>query len=122
MSVIQKEINAFIYAMQGIKAFLIKEDHGKFHLLATFVVVPTLFLLPTTSTEKALLFIIIALVWGLEMLNSAIEKTLDIVTVSPKPEIKYVKDVMAGAVLIASICSIIIGCIVLIPKLYNYVF
>ncbi len=122
MSLIQKEINAFKYAMEGIKAFLIKEDHGKFHLLATFIVVPSLLILPTSSTEKALLFIIIALVWALEMLNSAMEKTLDVFSQTKKPEIKYVKDVMAGAVLIASICSVIIGCIVLLPKLYNYVF
>jgi diacylglycerol kinase len=118
----QKEIRALHYALQGIYAFLIKEDHGKIHLLATIVVIPILLFLPTSAIEKALLFIMIALVWGTEMMNSAIEKTLDFMTSRSHPEVKYIKDVMAGAVLIASFCSIIIGAIILLPKIYQYVF
>jgi diacylglycerol kinase len=119
---IKKEIHAFKYALQGIHQFLIKEDHGKIHLLATIIVIPTILFLNTTVTEKALLFIIIAIVWGTEMMNSAIEKTLDFMTTQRHPEVKYIKDVMAGAVLIASVCSILIGCLILLPKIYNYVF
>jgi diacylglycerol kinase len=62
------------------------------------------------------------LVWGTEMMNSAIEKTLDFMTSRNHPEVKYIKDVMAGAVLIASFCSVIIGSIILLPKIYHYVF
>jgi diacylglycerol kinase len=58
----------------------------------------------------------------MEMLNSAIEKTLDFMTSKKHPEVKYIKDVMAGAVLIASCCSVIIGSIILLPKIYKYVF
>jgi diacylglycerol kinase (ATP) len=119
---IKKEIAAFKYAFQGIHAFLIKEDHAKFHLLATLIVIPFALVLSTTSQEKALLFIMIAIIWAMEMLNSAIEKTLDFMTSRSHPEVKYVKDVMAGAVLIASTCSVVVGSIILIPKIYNYVF
>jgi diacylglycerol kinase len=122
MSLLKKEINSFKYAFLGIRSFLIREDHGKIHLLATFLVVPAALILQTTATEKVVLLLTITLVWGMEMLNSAVEKILDFMTSRQHPEIKYIKDVMAGAVLIAAVCSILTGSIILIPKLINYVF
>jgi diacylglycerol kinase len=122
MSLLKKETDSFKYALFGIRSFLIKEDHGKVHLLATVLVVPAAFVLQTTATEKLLLLLTITLVWGMEMLNSAMEKTLDFMTSRQHPEIKYIKDVMAGAVLLAAGCSILTGIFILLPKLIQYVF
>lgn len=121
MSLLKKEIKAFGFALQGIKSFLIKEDHGKVHLLATLVIVPLIFTLPTTAFEKAAVFIVIALVWAMEMCNSAVEKTLDIIIPQKRKEVAYIKDVMAGAVLIASVSSVAIGIIIILPKFCEYV-
>ncbi len=53
----------------------------------------------------------------LEMLNSALEKLADIVEPAFHPQIKIVKDVAAGAVLLASIMSAIIGTIIFLPEI-----
>jgi diacylglycerol kinase len=56
-------------------------------------------------------------VLALEIINTAIEKLSDIVNASIHPVIKQVKDLSAGAVLLASIMSFIIGCIIFLPKI-----
>ena len=54
----------------------------------------------------------IALVLSLEMLNSSIENLVDLVTLERKPLAGKIKDVAAGAVLVASIIALVIGVIV----------
>ncbi len=122
MALIKKEVRALGFALKGIKAFLIKEEHAKVHLLATLIVLPISIVLPTNTLEKAAIFIVIALVWATEMCNSAIEKSLDILVPNYNKDVAYVKDVMAGAVLVSSICSVAIGIIIIVPKIYAYVF
>ena len=51
------------------------------------------------------------------MLKTAIEKTIDFVSTQRRPEIKLIKDISAGAVLIASLAAVIVGCFIFIPKL-----
>lgn len=57
-----------------------------------------------------------ALVLGLEMINTAIEKLSNVVSTSIRPDIKIIKDMAAGAVLLVSIISLIIACIIFFPK------
>jgi diacylglycerol kinase len=57
----------------------------------------------------------IALVWATEMLNTAIEKIMDHLSPQIHPTVKFVKDVAAGATLIAAIAAAIIGAVIFIP-------
>jgi diacylglycerol kinase (ATP) len=122
MTVIKKEWKALNYALTGIQNFLIKEDHGKVHLLATIITILLLIVLPTTVQENAIVIVVITIVWAAEMFNSAVEKTLDIVMPLKSREVAYIKDVMAGAVFIASVCSLAVAVFILVPKIFNYVF
>lgn len=60
----------------------------------------------------------IALVWVTEMINTAIEKSMDLISLEKHPQIKIIKDIAAGAVLVASICSAIVGSVIFLPKLF----
>ena len=51
-----------------------------------------------------------------ETINSSIEELADRVTLEKDPMVKKVKDMAAGAVLITAIASLIIGCLIFIPK------
>ncbi len=62
-------------------------------------------------------FFCTALVLGLEIINTAIEKLSDVFTTSVHPLIKQVKDIAAGAVLLVSIISLVTGCIIFIPRI-----
>ncbi len=54
----------------------------------------------------------VGLVIGLEMMNSAVENLVDLVTLERKPLAGKVKDVAAGAVLFASVIATILGAII----------
>ena len=57
------------------------------------------------------------MVLALETLNTAIEKLVDFVSPGYRKEAGLVKDIAAGAVLIAAIAAVIVGIIVFVPKL-----
>ena len=62
--------------------------------------------------------ILFGLVISLELVNTAIENVVDLVTMEKKPKAKIAKDVAAGAVLVSAIFSAIIGLIIFIPKIF----
>jgi diacylglycerol kinase len=57
----------------------------------------------------------------MEMLNTAIEKLCDVVHKEIHPGIKKVKDIAAGAVLIAAFCSVITGAVIFLPKIIHFI-
>ena len=68
------------------------------------------------TTEWMFVVLSIAAVLTAETINSSIEELADKVTLEKDPMIKKVKDMAAGAVLISAIASLIIGCLIFIPK------
>ena len=61
----------------------------------------------------------IAFVWVTEMINTAIEKAMDFISTERHEQIRNIKDMAAGAVLIASITAVIVGSIIFIPKILS---
>lgn len=55
------------------------------------------------------------MVISLELVNTAVEAVVDLVTEERKPLAKIAKDTAAGAVLFTAIMAVIIGCIIFIP-------
>jgi diacylglycerol kinase len=113
----QTIVEAFINAFNGMKYFFLHERNGKIQLCAAAAVVALAVGLGVSTTDWIALLVCIAMVLGLEMMNSALEKLSDLVQEDYHPVIKIVKDVSAAAVLLASIIAAIIGCIVFLPKI-----
>ena len=59
----------------------------------------------------------VALVLVTEMINTAIERAMDFITMDRHPYIKAIKDIAAGAVLVASICALLTGLFIFLPKI-----
>ncbi len=83
-----------------------------FALLIVLVV-----LLRLRSTDAAVLILVAAGVIVLELVNSVVERLLDIISPGIAPHARDIKDIMAGIVLICAIISVLIGAIVIIPYL-----
>ena len=113
----QTIVKAFINAFNGMKYFFLHERNGKIQLFAAAAVVALAVGLGVSTTDWIALLVCIAMVLGLEMMNSALEKLSDLVQEDYHPVIKIVKDVSAAAVLFVSIIAAIIGCIVFLPKI-----
>lgn len=58
------------------------------------------------------------MVFAVEAVNSSIEKLADLITKEIRPEIKIIKDIAAGAVLISSIFALVVALIIFLPKLF----
>jgi len=71
--------------------------------------------------EFLMLIAVIAMVWIAELFNTCIEKLIDFVSTEKHPQIKLIKDMAAAAVMIASVAALLVGAIIFIPKIFNYV-
>lgn len=101
--------------MTGIR----KERNMKFHIAAGLAVIVVGLLTGLSSTEWVLIIMLIGGMLALELMNTAIERTVDLVTDEYHPLAKQAKDLAAGAVFIFAVASAIIGCIVFIPKWFS---
>ena len=112
--------NAVLFALQGIKQFFYRDRNGQIQVVIGTTAIILGFTVSLTSFQWLLVLFCIGLVISLEMINSAIERFCDLVTTEFHPGIKIIKDVAAGAVLVASITSLIIGLIIFIPALVHF--
>ena len=103
------------YALQGWSVFFTKETHGQIQLVVAILVVAAGWFFSISTTEWMLLLLCIGLVLALEMVNTAVEKLADRLHPDHHPQIGLVKDVAAGAVLWASLISVVIGLMIFIP-------
>ena len=102
-------ISRIRFANNGIIAFFSKERNGRTQAAIAVLVMIAAFALKLNSTQCCILLLCIAAVIGLEMMNTAIEQICNILSPGYDNRIKYIKDVSAAAVWIASLISVIIG-------------
>lgn len=112
--------NSVMFALQGMKQFFSGDRNGKIQTVFGITAIALGFALSISSSQWMLVLFCIGLVISLEMVNSAIESFCDMITTDFHPRIKVIKDVAAGAVLVASITSLIIGLIIFIPAIVNF--
>lgn len=105
----------FWFAVQGIVHAARTERNMRIHLIASLLVVVFAIWLDTTTMENLLLFGWIILVISLELLNTAVERTVDLVTRDVRPLAKQAKDVAAGAVLVASVGAAVTALVIYLP-------
>jgi diacylglycerol kinase (ATP) len=113
---VRGRLRSFYYAGAGLRKFFWVEHNARIHLAAAIVVAVLGWWLKVSHTEAVALVIVIGLVWVTEMLNTCIERAMDFITREKHPEIKLIKDLAAGAVLIATLTAVIAGAIIFIPK------
>lgn len=99
---------SFTYAFTGIKLSL-QQRNMKVHVCCAIIAIVLGFILKISVTEWSLILICIGIVLALETINTAIESLVDLVEPNHNPIAGKIKDLAAGAVLIFSIISAIIG-------------
>lgn len=78
-------------------------------------------ILRINTTEWSIVLILCGLVISLELINTAIEEAVDLVTEEYNEKAKNAKDIAAGAVLFSAIIAAIIGLIIFLPKIINII-
>ncbi|WP_077618846.1 diacylglycerol kinase family protein [Bacillus sinesaloumensis] len=110
-------IKSFSYALQGLREAFFSERNLQFHFLFSILVVICGFIFQITKVEWIVILILIGGMFSIELINTAIEKVVDLVTSEFHPLAKKAKDIAAGAVLIYALMSVIVGLLIFIPYL-----
>jgi diacylglycerol kinase (ATP) len=104
-------------AVRGVLWFVSTERNAKIHVVAAFFAISLAFLLRISNEKKLWVVLSVFLVIILEMVNTAIEKLCDKVQPEFDRHIRDIKDVSAGAVLLASVFAIVVALMVLWPEI-----
>jgi diacylglycerol kinase (ATP) len=113
---IRARIKSFGYARDGIATFFSKEHNAVIHLIVTMILLLMCMHFPISRMEIIMLMIVTGGVWAAELVNTAIERIMDRISIERNPAIKQIKDLSAAAVLVMVLVALITGCIVFIPK------
>ena len=106
----------FTYAFNGIKIACKTEQNFIFDAIYGIVTIILGFVLKLNVIEFTIVLLAIGLVLSMELINSAIEYTVDMAMPEIHPLAKSAKDLGAGAVLVSTIIAFIIGIIIYLPK------
>jgi diacylglycerol kinase len=118
LSWLKKRSNSFTCAWKGIRIFLQTEVHARIHFSATLINLMMAFYFHLTQMEWIVIIFAIAMVWLAEMMNTAVEKILDLLHPGHHPLAGRIKDMAAGAVLISALTALAMGLIIFIPKIF----
>ncbi len=110
-------LKGFVYAWWGIVAGAAGRNFRVMLAAAVAVIVLGLFL-NISQMEWCLVTLALGLVLSLELLNTAGEKLVDILSPDHDPRYGMVKDILAGAVLVAALVAAVVGALVFLPKLF----
>jgi undecaprenol kinase/diacylglycerol kinase (ATP) len=111
-------LHPFRCALKGIDDAISTQRHLRIHVVVAGFVVLFGLLLGLPYVDLVLLLMAIAFVVVTELLNTAVELTVDLVSPVLHPIARRAKDIAAGAVLIAALVSTAVGIIILAPPLF----
>lgn len=118
---IENRVLPFKYALAGISAAFRQEPNLKIHLFLGLTAVFIGAILGITPPEWLVLILTITLVICLELVNTAIETTIDHLKPEFTPTAKIAKDAAAGAVLFGAAGAVIIGAILFVPRILGLI-
>lgn len=110
---------SFVNAYAGMSYCVRTQRNLRIHLSITVLVLAASVLLRVSLPEVAVLVFCIMVVIVAEMLNTALECSIDLITSDYHPLAKLSKDISAGAVLVASLGASVVGAIIFLPRLWQ---
>ena len=114
-------LTSFKFALEGLIYAFKTQRNLQIHTTIGFLVILVAFLLKVSLPEIMILLLTITLVIVCEIVNTAIELSLDVINGKKyHPLVKIIKDVVAASVLLSSINAVIIGSIIFIRYIWKY--
>ncbi len=112
-------IRSFRHAFRGLALAFRSERSFRIQTLAALLIIALLLVFPLAVWERAILLLVTMFVLVLELLNSSLERLVDL----SKPRLHAfagdIKDLMAGSVLVAAIFAAILGIIIIGPHILS---
>ena len=118
----QKFSDALKHGFEGIAYSVKTQRNFRYQLIIFCIVIIASWFFQLTFTEFAVILALSALVLSMEIMNTAVEKTVDTFTQGKRHEsAKIAKDAAAGAVVMAALFSIVVGIIIFLPHIMRLI-
>ena len=114
---LKKCVNSFKYPMSGLRYAYKNEQNLAVDVGVALLLLIFGFIFKINKYEWAILVLTIGLVISCELMNTAIEAVVDLVTEEYHPLAKVAKDTAAAAVLIFALVAVVVGLIIFVPKI-----
>lgn len=109
---------SFGSAFRGLR-HAAKERNFALQLAIGAVAIMLAFVLDLSTSEEIAVLVVCALVLGAEMVNSSLERALDIIHKEHSEEVAHIKEILAGAVLLFAILSVVVGLLIFGPRIWK---
>jgi diacylglycerol kinase len=120
MEAITGFFNSLYTAFQGIVYVIKVERNARLHLIIAVITLVFAVALQVTNAELAAIFFAIILVFTAEIVNTALEKMLDLIEPEFNDQVRVIKDIAAGAVLVSAIGAAAIGLAIFAPYILEH--
>ncbi len=117
---VKKLVDSFSYALEGIGQALQTERNLKIHLIVGTIALVGAVFLGLSRLEFLILFLVIALVVVMELFNTVVERLIDLISPNFHPRVRIIKNMAAGAVLIAAVNAAVTGFILFYHRLDQF--
>ncbi len=111
-------VKSFRYAFRGFWFVFKNEQNIRIHLLISLAVIVLMLYFQVELWQAIILFLVIILVLILELINTIFEKLADILRPRIHFYVQVIKDIMAAAVLVASVGAVVTGILIFAPYLW----
>lgn len=115
----RKLIESVGNAVRGLRFSYRTQRNLSIHTFSATAAIILGVILKISTVEMAIVFLVIASVVVLELINTAIEEIVNMLSLSRKMRAMVAKDVAAAAVLMSSLASVAVGCLIFAPKIIN---
>ena len=109
--------NAFKYSFEGLKYAYCKEQSMLIHIVILALALTGGFCLNINGTEWLFIILLMGFIAGLELINTSIEATIDLISPEIHPLAKIAKDTASAAVFILSMTGIVGAIVIFLPKI-----
>lgn len=118
-TLLRKHLRSYKYALRGLGSILLGQLNFQIEFFIAIIVIIAGIFFELSTVEWIIIAFSIAIVLIAEGLNSAIEALSDAIVKDYNNEIRYAKDIGAGAVLLSTILAAFVGIIIFWPHLLN---
>ncbi len=112
-------IKSFGFAFEGVWYAIKYNQNLRIHFVIAILVIISSIIFDINPFEMGILGLMILLVISAEMINTAIEQMVDLITMEHRQEAKIAKDISAGMVLLTTIGSVIVGVLIFMPHIFR---
>ncbi len=109
---------SFTHALRGMRTCFTSERNFRFQIAAGLLAVSASFALPVLPWQRIVVWFVVMIVLVLELVNSSMERLVDLVKPQLHESARDIKDLMAAAVLMSSFFAVLIGLMIFLPSIF----